>query len=153
MLSLAHLYNSRVSTQSYATHTHLPVATSLGYVFVLIAIAGFILNWRGAAAWTFALGIAGLIGAIVTLLAISRLYIVRLQDRIIKLEMNVRCATLLTAEQQRLLAALTNRQLVALRFASDEELPALLERTAREFLEPDQIKRAVRTWRPDYDRT
>jgi hypothetical protein len=40
-----------------------------------------------------------------------------------------------------------------LRFASDAELSALLERTVAEGLTPDAIKRAVTTWRPDYHRT
>jgi hypothetical protein len=96
---------------------------------------------------------AGLIGAVVALLWISRRYVTRLQDRIIKLEMQIRCATLLTAPQQRLLAGLTNKQRVALRFASDEELAALLERASRESMAPDDIKRAIRTWVPDLDRT
>ena len=44
-------------------------------------------------------------------------------------------------------------QALALRFASDEELPALLERAARENLDVDQIKRAIVNWVPDWDRT
>jgi hypothetical protein len=44
-------------------------------------------------------------------------------------------------------------QLVALRFASDQELPALVERADREHLSPDQIKRDIKNWVPDPDRT
>jgi hypothetical protein len=84
---------------------------------------------------------------------ISRLYITRLQDRIIKLEMRVRTAELLTRDQQRALFGLTTKQIAALRFASDQELPALVERAVREHLTPADIKRAVKTWTPDYDRT
>ena len=87
------------------------------------------------------------------MLAISRIYTTRLQDRIIKLEMRIRAATVLTAAQQGMLGTLTNKQIAALRFASDQELPALVERTAREKLKPDDIKRAVKTWVPDHDRT
>ena len=43
--------------------------------------------------------------------------------------------------------------LVALRFASDAELPDLAERARRDQLTPDAIKRAVVNWVPDYDRT
>jgi hypothetical protein len=87
------------------------------------------------------------------LLSISRLYITRLQDRIIKLEMRVRCATLLSPAQQAVAARLKKAQIVALRFASDEELPGLLEQADREQLSADQIKRAIKNWVPDMDRT
>jgi hypothetical protein len=139
-------------SQNYANHAHWPVATGVGYLFLIAALVGFWFRWS-AGDWPTTVAIAGLIGAVVALLWISRRYVTRLQDRIIKLEMQIRCATLLTAPQQRLLAGLTNKQRVALRFASDEELPALLERASRESMAPDDIKRAIRTWVPDLDRT
>ena len=67
--------------------------------------------------------------------------------------MRVRTAPLLTLDQQRLLDKVRIKQLVALRFASDVELPALLDRTVREDLAPTDIKKAIKTWVPDYDRT
>jgi Family of unknown function (DUF6526) len=71
-----------------------------------------------------------------------------MQDRIIRLEMQVRLARLLP---QRDLAALTLPQLIALRFASDRELPALVERTLQgEFATPDAIKRAITDWQADW---
>ena len=94
-----------------------------------------------------------LCAAVIVLLQISRTYTTRLQDRIIKLEMRVRTAPLLTPEQQRLFAQLTNKQIAALRFASRRGTAALLERAAREKLPPKEIKRAVKTWVPDLDRT
>ena len=84
---------------------------------------------------------------------ISRAYIVRLQDRIIMLEVKVRAAELLAAGQDAQLAKLSSKQIAALRFASDEELGALLERAARENLAPKDIKAAIKTWRPDLHRT
>jgi uncharacterized protein DUF6526 len=94
-----------------------------------------------------------LCAAVLVLLQISRRYTTRLQDRIIKLEMRVRTASYLTPDQQRLFAQLHNKQIAALRFASDDELPALLERSVREKLPPKEIKRAVKNWTPDLDRT
>ncbi len=73
--------------------------------------------------------------------------------RIILLEMKVRAAELLTPEQEARLAALTRKQIVALRFASDAELGELVDRAAREQMTPDQIKRAVKQWRADLYRT
>jgi len=56
-------------------------------------------------------------------------------------------------ELQRALQALNSKQIAALRFASDEELPPLVERTTRERLAPADIKKAIRNWVPDLDRT
>jgi hypothetical protein len=126
--------------------------TAVGFVFVMIATVSFVQWWR-ATGDRLAIGLLALCAAVIVLLQISRRYTTRLQDRIIKLEMRVRTAALLTADQQRLLAQLNNKQIAALRFACDAELPALLERAAREKLPPNEIKRAVKTWTPDFDRT
>lgn len=91
--------------------------------------------------------------AVTVLVSISRIYIVKLQDRIIMLEMKVRCAELLPAGHDARLNELTPKQVVALRFASDEELGPLLDRAVREKLPPAEIKKAITRWRPDYLRT
>jgi hypothetical protein len=140
-------------TQSYDNHRHNPRPTGVGFLFVVVAIVGFTMRWFGGGRWTFALGLGGLIGAIVVLLIISRAYTTALQDRIIKLEMRLRSAQLLAPDRQGVLARLSKPQIVALRFASDEELPILIERAERENLTADQIKRAVKNWAPDWDRT
>lgn len=91
--------------------------------------------------------------AIFVLAYISRRYITRLQDRIIKVEMRMRCRDLMGAGADATLDRLTRGQVVALRFASDEELPSLLNRAERDSMAPDDIKRAIRDWRADWDRT
>jgi hypothetical protein len=141
-------------TQTYATHRHQPRLTGAGFLLVLISIVALTLRWFeiGGRAM-FAAGLAALIGAVIVLLLISRLFITRLQDRIIKLEMRVRAAQLLSPQQQAALSRLSRPQIVALRFASDPELPALLERAEREHLTGDQIKRAIKNWVADLDRT
>jgi hypothetical protein len=138
--------------QSYKNHAHRPVLTAVGFVFVMIAMVSFVQRWR-ATGDRLSIGLLALCAAVIVLLQISRRYTTRLQDRIIKLEMRVRTAALLTPEQQRLLAQLDNKQIAALRFACDAELPALLEHAAREKLKPDAIKREVKSWTPDRDRT
>ena len=140
--------------QDYTSHAHRPTATLVGGLFLLGAAIAFGLRWfEIGGRLAFAAGLAGLLGSIGTLHVISRTYVTRLQDRIIRLEMRVRGASLLTPDQQRLLQELSVKQVTALRFASDEELPALLERASRERLAPADIKRAVRTWVADHDRT
>jgi hypothetical protein len=128
--------------------------TGIGFGFLLLAIVGFALRWFevGGRAM-FAAGLAALIAVDVVVLLISREYTTRLQDRIIKIEMKLRCAQLLSPAQQAALSRIAKPQLIALRFASDAELPALLERAEREQLTADQIKRAIKNWVPDLDRT
>ena len=138
--------------QTYKNHAHRPILTAVGYWFVAIALVSFVLRWR-ATGDRILIGLFALSAAVVVLLLISRRYTTRLQDRIIKLEMRVRTAAFLTPEQQRLLGQLDNKQIAALRFASDAELARLLERAVREKLSPKEIKRAVKTWTPDLDRT
>jgi Family of unknown function (DUF6526) len=142
-------------TQTYATHRHNPKLTGIGTLFLLVAIVGFALRAYGVGSRRemMALGLFGLIACNFVLLFISRAYTTRLQDRIIKLEMRVRGAALLTPSQQAILAKLDKPQQIALRFASDAELPALVEQADRERLSADQIKRAVKNWVPDWDRT
>jgi hypothetical protein len=143
-----------MATQTYATHRHNPRMTGIGFMFVLLAIVAFALRWFYIGGrYMSAAGLAALMGAVIVLLLISREYTTRLQDRIIKLEMRVRGVQLLSAQQQAALSRLTRPQLVALRFASDAELPALLERAEREHLTADQIKRAIKDWVADLDRT
>ena len=140
--------------QSFEHHAHQPVAIGIGYLCLWLALAAFALRWFTIGGRvTMAIGLLLLCAAVQVLLFTSRNYTTRLQDRIIKLEMRVRTAAFLTPEQQRMLMQLDNKQIVALRFASDAELPALLERAVREKLPPREIKRAIKTWVPDLDRT
>ena len=143
-----------MATQTYETHRHAPRMTGIGFLFLLIAIVALGLRFfEIGGRLTFAAGLAGLILSNIVLLLISRSYTTRLQDRIIKLEMRVRGAGLLTPAQQAALAGLPTPQIVALRFASDQELPALLDRACSERLGADQIKRANKNWTADLDRT
>jgi len=141
-----------MAEQSFQRHAHHPRAAYVVYVFALIALVFLVgqiffawqtVNWTLMALW----------GAIATLGGIIRWYIVALQDRIIMLEMKVRAAEVLSPGQDAQLAKLSVKQIVALRFASDDELGSLLERAVRENLSPRDIKASIRTWRPDLYRT
>jgi len=141
-------------TQDYATHRHNPKLTGIGFLFLVISLVAFALRWfEIGGRYTMALGLLGLIASVQVLLSISRIYITKLQDRIIQLEMKVRGMTALTPAQQAVLARLSKPQVIALRFASDAELPALVEQADREQLSADQIKRAIKSWLPDFERT
>jgi hypothetical protein len=142
-----------MAVQSYQNHTHRPIPTVLGLLFALGALACIAIGSDVLARDPYlGAGLIALVASVLSVVYTSRTYTTKLQDRIIRLEMRVRGASLLTPEQQQLLAELTMKQVVALRFASDAELPGLLERAAREKLGPTDIKRGVKVWVPDLDR-
>lgn len=138
--------------QSYASHAHHPVPTYLASALWLLAAVAF--GGTLAFGWDARdTAFGSLMAAVLVLVAISRTYITRLQDRIIMLEMKVRCAEVLPAGEDARLARLNPKQIAALRFASDDELGALLDRAVAGQMSPDEIKKAITSWRPDNYRT
>jgi hypothetical protein len=82
----------------------------------------------------------------------TRSFVTHLQDRIIRLEERLRLSTLLQEPLRSRVTELTDSQLIGLRFASDPELPALVQRALDEKLSRRDIKKAIVEWRPDYAR-
>lgn len=88
--------------------------------------------------------------ALLTLVFKVRLYAVKVQDRVIRLEERLRLTQLLSEPLRSRIPELTEDQLCGLRFASDAEIPKLVERTLNEKLKRADIKKAIQNWRPDY---
>jgi hypothetical protein len=97
-------------------------------------------------------GFVGVLTALALLLLSfhARLFAQRVQDRVIRLEERQRLSRLLPEDLQVRIAEFTTGQLVALRFASDEELPALARKVLNDRVtDLKSIKRSVKHWRPD----
>jgi hypothetical protein len=89
--------------------------------------------------------------ALLLLSTVMRVMVLRVQNRIIRLEERLRLTRLMPETDRALIDKLPLRQLIALRFASDEEAPDLARRCiAGELTEPAEIKKSVRNWRPDF---
>ena len=76
-------------------------------------------------------------------------YSLTIQNRLIRMEMRFRYHVLTGHRLEPLEQQLTLRQIIALRFASDEELPALVQRAIAENLPPKEIKKSIKNWQAD----
>lgn len=140
------------TSQSYSHHTrwdplfHFFVLP----VFVLAALFAIVMH-------LFVHRQHPLHGIFVTLFAIAvlialfkiRLYALKVQDRVIRLEERLRLGNLLPEGLRSRIPELSERQLIALRFASDGELAGLAQKAINEKLSPDEIKKSIKNWRPD----
>jgi Family of unknown function (DUF6526) len=89
--------------------------------------------------------------ALVFLAFHARLFALRVQDRVIRLEERQRMSRLLPTDLQPRIDEFTTRQLVGLRFASDEELPELARKVLNDKVtDLKAIKQSVKQWRADY---
>ena len=138
--------------QTFANHTrfdppyHFFVIPVLA-ITVLLTIWNLIQNASFYSAWMVVVALA-----LVVLAFKCRLYALKVQTRVIRLEERLRLATLLPESLRAKIPQLTEGQLVALRFASDAEVPGLVEKALAANLPNREIKKAIVNWRPDYFR-
>lgn len=137
--------------QSYENHTRwhplqhfilMPLSAvtlivSITYVFITISNEELSLG--------VLLILALVIMSIITGL-LARINALKVQNRVIRIEEQFRYYML---TKQPIDSRLTLQQLIALRFASDEEFPALADKAAQAGMSPDEIKKAIVHWRAD----
>jgi len=82
----------------------------------------------------------------------ARSFALKVQDRIIRLEERERLAVLLSEPLRARIGELSEGELVALRFASDAEVPGLVQETLINKLSKADIKKSTKNWRADYFR-
>jgi len=141
--------------QSYKNHLRFYPAHH--FIFYPIVTLLFVYALRQAlivdsnkALWAFAAGLVFLIGWLSFM--VRQHYGMTLQNRIVVFEMRYRYYVLTHQRLEPLEDKLSFGQIAALRFASDEELPALIQRTLAENLSSSEIKQSVKNWLPDHSR-
>jgi hypothetical protein len=131
---------------------HVRIVPAYHYVaFGLVAINLVWRLYRLVAGFSIeALVSLGVALALLMVFGFARTFALRVQDRVIRLEMRLRLAELAPDLKPRI-GEFTVNQLCALRFASDGELPALARQVLNEKLDDRKaIKRRIQTWEPDW---
>ncbi len=138
-------------TQNYSNHTRFyPLFHFVVIPLLALNFLSHLIRFIMAPSWVLAFWT--LLGITLILLALaSRLQSLTAQDRVIRLEEKLRYREVLSPELAKRASGLRTGQIIALRFASDEELAGLVERTLNgEFAKPKEIKQAIKNWRGDY---
>ncbi len=138
------------SAQNYSNHTRfrwmyhytsLPILLANAIVFIVAAVKAP----TGMSIW-----MAVVFTALFMFAFDVRGMVLTVQDRVIRDEMRMRLERVLGAGGRDKIMKLSHPQLIGLRFASDAELPALVDRTlAGELPDRKTIKQAVQNWQPD----
>lgn len=138
--------------QNYSNHVRYypphhfifyPVVTAL----LVLGIKGIIQHPEERLTWIMITALVFLVGWLSFMM--RQHYALTLQNRLVKVELRLRYFQLTGQRLEPLEQHLSFGQLAALRFASDEELPALTERAIQDNMTPREIKRAIRNWHPD----
>jgi hypothetical protein len=142
---------SQQPVQNYANHRSndksLYVITLVLIVAALLSIASIYMDMPVLSAAATVLIVLSAVGIMIRM----RAYSVRVQDRVIRLEMRLRLERVLPEDLAAKIPALKLSQLIGLRFASDAELPGLVQKVLDgNITNADDIKKLVKDWQADY---
>jgi hypothetical protein len=141
---------SKSEPQSLKNHAHFdpPFHFFLTFVFLanlVVSIVFAVSHFCFYSAWLVVLSF----GALLALLKM-RLYPLKVQDRVIRLEERLRLQALAPAEWHSQIYRLSEDQLIGLRFAADDEVVVLAKLALEQNLSRKQIKERIKSWRPDH---
>ena len=145
--------SAQPAAQSAANHARM--VPGFHYVGGSLALINLIWSFYRVVTRPGADAYMALVVAVALLLTFwyARAFPIAVQDRLIRLEERLRLARLMPPEMQQRCDDLTAAQLIALRFASDAELPQLATKVLDEKIsDRGQIKTMIRDWRPDHMR-
>jgi L-asparagine transporter-like permease len=140
-----------MEAQNYANHRrYVPIYHFILFPIIALTLIGSFVNlyqsWGDhQRQYSSSLIVVAMV-CLLLLFFIARLFPLKAQDRAIRVEENLR-HYVMTGNQ--LDPKLTTRQIIGLRFASDEEFVDLARRAVEENLPEDAIKKAVKNWRAD----
>lgn len=138
--------------QNYRNHRRFVVGYHIvTFLIILLFIVGSI---RGLLKATddnlYSTSLLVLVGFILLLMFFYlRIFALKAQDRAIRAEEKLRYF-ILTGKA--LSTTITTRQIIGLRFASDDEFVSLVEKAEKENLSESEIKRSIKNWKPDHYR-
>ncbi|MCE2539987.1 MAG: hypothetical protein J4G16_06255 [Acidobacteria bacterium] len=138
--------------QTYANHAKLVplfhyVAMPLLLINLIVGLVGLLEGLTLESLNRIGTGVAMVLAAL-----FARVFALKAQDRVIRLEERLRMERLLPDDLKPRIDEVSTAQCVALRFAGDDELPALVRRALDEKADQKTIKQAIKEWRPDYQR-
>lgn len=143
-----------MAEQSYSNHMRFVPPFHFFVLPVLLINFGFSVYWWWKAGFSLAGAVALVVAATLFVgFVCVRLMAMAVQDRLIRLEERLRFERVLPADLQARIPEFTMDQLVAMRFASNAELPELARKVLDEHIkERKAIKQMIKTWRPDFAR-
>jgi hypothetical protein len=143
-----------MAQQSFQSHAKWLPPFHFFVLPVLLINLGFQISWCVKAGFT----VGGVLSVVVAAalfvgMVMARVMAMKVQDRVIRIEERIRFERLLPPDMHARIGEFTMDQLVALRFASNAELPELARRVLEEKVNDRKaIKQMIKTWRPDLAR-
>lgn len=139
-----------MATQNYANHRQIvPLFLALlGILFLTLigSCVNLVKSWGDHAVFYSASLIVVMVVCVLIISLLARTFALKAQDRAIRAEENLRHFVL---TGKLLDSGLEIKQIIALRFASDAEFPGLATKAVKDRMAPNDIKQAVKDWRPD----